>query len=67
MEPHEDDDYCINGAHGTIAPQDDEACYDDRSDADDDIEKGRLKFNNKIMAGRKNLRCCVAFMMSWLR
>ena len=32
----------IAGAHGTIAEQQDEAFYDDRSDASDDMEKGRL-------------------------
>ena len=29
------DDYVCAGAHGTIAPQADEAYYDDRSDASD--------------------------------
>jgi len=44
----DDDDHYIAGAHGTIAEQKDEAFYDDRSDADDDMEKGRIHFPNKI-------------------
>ena len=33
---------------GTLAEQADEAYYDDRSDADDDLEKGRIKFPTKL-------------------
>ena len=48
-----DDDYNIKGCHGTIAPQQDEAYYDDRSDASDDMEKGRLKFPTHHLYGRE--------------
>eukprot|EP00984_Skeletonema_dohrnii_P001767 scaffold586_cov112-Skeletonema_dohrnii-CCMP3373.AAC.13 len=34
------DEFRIEGCHGTIAEQKDEAFYDDRSDASDDEEKG---------------------------
>ena len=43
-----DDEHYIAGAHGTIAPQKDEAYYDDRSDASDDMEKGQLKFPKSL-------------------
>jgi len=49
------DEYDIQGCHGTIAEQTDEAYYDDRSDASDDIEKGRLKFPKRIYGREKEL------------
>ena len=49
------DDYVCAGAHGTIAPQVDEAYYDDRSDASDDMEKGRLKFPTKLYGREREL------------
>ena len=51
----EDEDYGVQGCHGTIAPQQDEAHYDDRSDASDDIEKGRLKFPKRIYGREREL------------
>jgi len=48
-------EYDIQGCHGTIAEQTDEAYYDDRSDASDDIEKGRLKFPKRIYGREKEL------------
>jgi len=50
-----DDEYAISGCHGTIAPQSDEAYYDDRSDASDDMEKGRLKFPTKLYGREREL------------
>ena len=47
--------YNIEGANGTIAPQSDEAYYDDRSDASDDMEKGRLKFPTKMYGREREL------------
>lgn len=38
----------IAGAHGTISEQQDEAFYNDRSDASDDMEKGRLKRDREL-------------------
>ena len=32
--------------------QEDEAYYDERSDADDDVEKGKIKFSKKKLYGR---------------
>eukprot|EP00985_Skeletonema_marinoi_P025591 scaffold18962_cov140-Skeletonema_marinoi.AAC.4 len=46
------DDHYVAGAHGTVAEQTDEAYYDDRSDADDDMEKGRIKFPQNKLYGR---------------
>ena len=37
---------------GTLAEQTDETHYDNRPDADDDIEKGRIKFPNDKLYGR---------------
>ena len=51
----EEEDYGVQGCHGTIAPQQDEAHYDDRSDASDDIEKGRLKFPKRIYGREREL------------
>ena len=45
----------IAGAHGTIAEQQDEAFYDDRSDASDDMEKGKLNFPSKIYGREREL------------
>ena len=50
-----DDEHYIAGAHGTIAPQKDEAYYDDRSDASDDMEKGQLKFPKSLYGREKEL------------
>ena len=49
------EDNYIAGAHGTIAEQQDEAFYDDRSDASDDMEKGRLKFPTKMYGREREL------------
>ena len=48
--------YSVSGANGTIAPQPDEAHYDDRSDAGDNIEKGLLKFPCRLYGREKELR-----------
>lgn len=50
-----DDEHYIAGAHGTIAPQKNEAYYDDRSDASDDMEKGQLKFPKSLYGREKEL------------
>ena len=58
MPPYSDikaDHYTIEGAHGTIAEQTDEAYYDDRSDASDDMEKGRLKFPGNLYGREREL------------
>ena len=47
-----DDENYVAGCHGTVAEQLDEAYYDDRSDADDDMEKGRIKFPKNKLYGR---------------
>jgi hypothetical protein len=52
MPPNDGDDHYVAGAHGTVAEQKDEAYYDDRSDADDDMEKGRIKFPQNKLYGR---------------
>ena len=49
--PDYDENY-VAGCHGTVAEQLDEAYYDDRSDADDDMEKGRIKFPKHKLYGR---------------
>lgn len=49
----DDNRHYVAGCHGTIAEQGDEAHYDGRDDADDDVEKGRLKFGTKVY-GREN-------------
>ena len=46
------DDNYVAGCYGTVAEQLDEAHYDDRSDADDDMEKGRIKFPKDKLYGR---------------
>jgi len=51
MTPDYDENY-VAGCHGTVAEQLDEAYYDDRSDADDDMEKGRIKFPKNKLYGR---------------
>eukprot|EP00579_Thalassiosira_antarctica_P001484 CAMPEP_0201869558 /NCGR_PEP_ID=MMETSP0902-20130614/3031_1 /ASSEMBLY_ACC=CAM_ASM_000551 /TAXON_ID=420261 /ORGANISM="Thalassiosira antarctica, Strain CCMP982" /LENGTH=1165 /DNA_ID=CAMNT_0048395085 /DNA_START=172 /DNA_END=3669 /DNA_ORIENTATION=+ len=56
MNPEDDaDDHYIDGCHGTLAPQQDEAFYDDRSDASDDMEKGRLKFPTSMYGRDREL------------
>ena len=50
-----DDEFRIDGCHGTIAEQKDEAFYDDRSDASDDEEKGKIKFPKKLYGREKEL------------
>ncbi len=47
------DENYVSGCHGTVAEQLDEAYYDDRSDADDDLEKGRIKFPKDKLYGRE--------------
>ena len=54
MPPNDnDDEFNVAGCHGTVAEQKDEAYYDDRSDASDDMEKGRIKFPNNKLYGRE--------------
>ncbi len=48
-----EDQFIISGCHGTIAEQKDEAFFDDRSDADDDLEKGKIKFPKNKLYGRE--------------
>ena len=48
----EDYQYDVVGCHGTMAEQKDEAYFDDRKDADDDMEKGRIKFPRNKLYGR---------------
>ena len=55
MPPKDEEDFGVQGCHGTIAPQQDEAYYDDRSDASDDIEKGRLKFPKRLYGREREL------------
>ena len=55
MSPKDEEDYGVQGCHGTIAPQQDEAYYDDRSDASDDIEKGRLHFPKRLYGREREL------------
>ena len=55
MSPKDEEDYGVQGCHGTIAPQQDEAYYDDRSDASDDIEKGRLRFPKRLYGREREL------------
>eukprot|EP00573_Skeletonema_grethae_P011004 CAMPEP_0201696292 /NCGR_PEP_ID=MMETSP0578-20130828/8002_1 /ASSEMBLY_ACC=CAM_ASM_000663 /TAXON_ID=267565 /ORGANISM="Skeletonema grethea, Strain CCMP 1804" /LENGTH=1063 /DNA_ID=CAMNT_0048182267 /DNA_START=34 /DNA_END=3222 /DNA_ORIENTATION=+ len=50
--PDYDENY-VSGCHGTVAEQLDEAYYDDRSDADDDMQKGRIKFPKDKLYGRE--------------
>ena len=49
------DQFRIEGCHGTIAEQKDEAFYDDRSDASDDEEKGKIKFPTRLYGREKEL------------
>ena len=49
------DEFDIAGCHGTIAEQTDEGYYDDRSDADDDEEKGKIKFPTRLYGREKEL------------
>lgn len=49
------DEFRIEGCHGTIAEQKDEAFYDDRSDASDDEEKGKIKFPKRLYGREKEL------------
>ena len=49
------DEFHIKGCHGTIAEQKDETYYDDRSDADDDDEKGKIKFPTRLYGREKEL------------
>jgi len=44
--------YHVPGEHGTIAEVIDQTLYDDRSDASDDLEKGRIKFPESKLYGR---------------
>ena len=46
------EEHYVAGCHGTVAEQLDEAYYDDRSDADDDMEKGKIKFPKNKLYGR---------------
>ena len=55
MSESDDIGFGVAGCHGTIAPQQDEAFYDDRSDASDDENKGRLKFPTRLYGRDKEL------------
>ena len=50
-----DDEFRVEGCHGTVAEQKDEAFYDDRSDASDDDEKGKIKFPTRLYGREKEL------------
>jgi len=58
MSPQFEDDcidlHYVDGCHGTLADQRDEAFYDDRFDADDDIAKGKIKFPENKLYGRED-------------
>ena len=45
-------EHYVAGCHGTVAEQQNEDYYDDRSDADDDMEKGKIKFPKNKLYGR---------------
>ena len=47
-----DDHYKVVGAHGTVAEQEDESHFDNRSSDDDETEKGRIKFPKNKLYGR---------------
>ena len=49
------EEFRIEGCNGTIAEQKDEAFYDDRSDASDDEEKGKIKFPTRLYGREKEL------------
>lgn len=54
MAPNnEHDAHFVEGAHGTIAEQENEDFYDERSDAEDDVEKGRIRFPTNVLYGRE--------------
>ena len=55
MSESDDAGFRVAGCHGTIAPQQDEAFYDDRSDASDDENKGRLNFPSRLYGRDKEL------------
>ena len=46
------EEHYVAGCHGTVAEQQNEDYYDDRSDADDDMEKGKIKFTKNKLYGR---------------
>jgi len=46
------DSHVIAGLHGTIAEQSEEDHLDDRSDADDDLNKGKIRFPQARLYGR---------------
>ena len=48
------DSNVISGLHGTIAEQCAEDHLDDRSDADDDLNKGRIRFPKAKLYGRED-------------
>mmetsp|Transcript_35410 Transcript_35410/g.51876 ORF Transcript_35410/g.51876 Transcript_35410/m.51876 type:complete len:1076 (-) Transcript_35410:385-3612(-) len=48
------DEGFIDGLWGTVADQLDETSYDDRLDADDDLEKGCIKFPQNKLYGRES-------------
>ena len=48
------DSHVISGLHGTIAEQCAEDHLDDRSDADDDLNKGKIRFPKAKLYGRED-------------
>ena len=54
MKHYEDNDDERQVEFGTLAEQKDEAYHDRREDADDDLEKGRIKFPKDKLYGRDN-------------
>mmetsp|Transcript_2832 Transcript_2832/g.4568 ORF Transcript_2832/g.4568 Transcript_2832/m.4568 type:complete len:274 (-) Transcript_2832:100-921(-) len=51
-EPEENDDGQVEGMFGSISEQNNEAYFDDRSDAEDDLLKGQIKFPKEKIYGR---------------
>ena len=43
----------VDGCYGVIEEQENEDYYDERSEADDDIEKGKIRFSQKKLYGRE--------------
>jgi len=44
----------VKGCWGTVTDQNDETYFDERSDAEDDLEKGRIKFPQNKLYGREH-------------
>jgi len=52
---YNDDEHYVSGAYGTLAPVANETFYDDRSDAEDDMEKGHINFPREIYGREREL------------